>query len=510
MERQVLLVDGIHRLYEHTMKLPILKGSYRPVGYVKVIEGLFLPAILKQGDNIVITRNEDTVDEDSLILLGKILEHTSSPDYFASSVWLDVSYPYVMLVPGRRGTGKSYTLGVLVEGLALSKDQSIITTKKTKQTVVVIDTLGQFWQMKHLPKNSDEESKRQINLLRSWGLEPLGIPQVQVYVPQGKRVDPEWLEFQLIFSEIELEELAGALNLDVYQDRMGQLLNHVFHRVREEGYKKARIDDYSGEVKVIAEVPPRMDYEIQDFTDCIDSDITIISPLTGYHIQTRRALRSQLLNMQRWKIFAKRGTMISEIYKKGYLTVINLEGVSEDLRNLIVGVLVRKIFQAREITRRKEKIRETGGDIELTSEDVPIGWLVIDEAHEYCPSEGTTASKSILIKLAKEGRSLGLGLIMATQQPSALSQKMSSQCELIISHALAFMTDIRALVDRLVNRTVQEYQGRSETEKYSFEDQIRLLKPGIAMVSAIGISRVFLMVIRPRLTNHGGKVPKME
>jgi DNA helicase HerA-like ATPase len=490
------------------MPLPVLKGKYRPAQYVKVKERLLLPSKLKRGDNFIITRNEDRLDENSLILLGKVLEHTSSPDYFALNVWLDVSYPYVMLIPGRRGTGKSYTLGVLAEGLSLSREESNITTKKTKQTVVIIDTLGQFWQMKYAPKDGDEEEQKQLELLNAWGLEPHGIQHIQVYVPYGKKVNPEWREFQIEFSEIELEELAGALNLDVYQDRMGQLLNHVFNRVREEGYTKTRIDENTGELKVFGKVLPKTDYGIQDFIDCIDTDIDIISQQTGYHIQTRRALRSRLHDMQRWKIFFKEGTRISEIYKKGYLTVVNLEGVGEDFRNLVVGVLARKIFQARETTRRKEKIGEISGTSSLTSEDVPPGWLIIDEAHEYCPSIGTTASRNILIKFAKEGRSLGLGLIMATQQPYALSQKISSQCELVISHALAFMTDIRALVDRLVNRMVQEYQRRTET--YSFEEQIRLLKPGTAILSTMGVSRIFLVIIRPRLTIHGGKVPKME
>jgi len=489
------------------LSLPVLKGKYRPSEYIKVREKLVIPTKLKRAGNIIIARDEKKVAENSLILIGKILEH-SSPDYFASNVWLDVSYPYVVLIPGRRGTGKSYTLGVLAEGLALSKKETKITTKRTKHTVVLIDTLGQFWQMKYEPKGRDEEEKRQLELLRSWGLVPHGIRNIQVYVPYGRKLVPEWKEFTIKFSEVEIEELAGSLNLDIYQDRMGQLLNHIYHRVREEGYSKARINEYSGELERIGKVPPKTDYEIQDFIDCIDSDIEIISPQTGYHLQTRRALRSRLADMKRWKIFSKEGTSITEIYKKGYLTIVNLEGVSEDFRNLVVGVLVRKIFRAREDTRRKEKRAEIEGNIDLSSEYVPPGWLIIDEAHEYCPSAGTTASKNVLIKFAKEGRSLGLGLIMATQQPSALSQKISSQCELIISHALAFMSDIRALIDRLVNRMVQEYQSR--TDKHSFEEQIRLLKPGTAIVSTMGLSRIFLVVIRPRLTVHGGKVPKTE
>ena len=490
-----------------SLTLPSLRGKYRPTQYIKVREKLVIPPGLKQGDNIIITRDESDVAEKSLILLGKVLEH-SSPDYFASNVWLDVSYPYVVLVPGRRGTGKSYTLGVLAEGLSLSEQETNITTKKTKQTVVIIDTLGQFWQMRYGVGRRDEEEKNQLKLLETWGLKPRGIQNIQVYVPYGKKIVPEWREFQIKFSEIELEELAGSLNLDIYQDRMGQLLNHVYHRVKEEGYSKARIDEYTGELKIVREVAPKVAFEIQDFIDCIDTDIDVISPQTGYHVQTRRAIRSRLVDMKRWKIFSKKGTSITAIYRKGYLTVVNLEGVGEDFRNLVVGVLVREIFQAREETRRREKLGEINESVSTTADSVPPGWIIVDEAHEYCPSVGTTASKNILIKFAKEGRSLGLGLIMATQQPSALSQMISSQCELVISHALAFMSDIRALIDRLVNRIVQEYHGRSET--YSFEEQVRLLKPGTAIVSTLGVSRIFLMVIRPRLTIHGGKVPRTE
>ena len=489
------------------MSLPSLKGKYRPVQYIKVKDRLVLPPELISPDNIVITRNENTFDKDSLILLGKVLEHTSAPDFFASNVWLDISYPYVMLIPGRRGTGKSYTLGVIAEGLCFSKEETKATTKNTNHTAVIIDTLGQFWQMKHFPIGRNEDEKKQLDLLDAWGLKPQGIKNLQVFVPYGKKADPEWLEFQIRFSEIEPEEFAGALNLDLFNDVMGQLLNHLFHKVTEEGYRKARIDEYTGELQIVGEVPPKKEYEIKDFIDCIETDLDIISPQTGFHMQTRRALRSRLMDMQRWKVFSKNGTNIREIYKKSYLTVINLEGTSEELRNLLVGVLVRKIFQAREKTRTAEKFIEIDRDSCLPSEYVPPGWVIIDEAHEYCPNSGNTASKKMLIKFAKEGRSLGLGLIMATQQPSALSTQISSQSELVISHALAFMSDIKALEDRLVNRIVQEYTRRLET--YSFEEQIRLMKPGTAVLSTMGVSRIFLVDVRPRMTIHGGKVPKM-
>jgi hypothetical protein len=102
---------------------------------------------------------------------------------------------------------------------------------------------------------------------------------------------------------------------------------------------------------------------------------------------------------------------------------------------------------------------------------------------------------------------MGLGLIMATQQPSALSEKISSQTEILISHALAFANDIQSLENRLVNKKVEVFQGKNES--HSFEDQIRLISPGTAFVSMVNVSSVFLLILRPRLTMHGGKAPKM-
>jgi len=490
------------------MPLPNFDSRYRPTQYIKVNQKLALPSGFRKGKNIILSREIEKINEDSLIYIGKVLEHTSPPDIFSFDVWLDIDYPYVILIPGRRGTGKSYTLGVFAEGLAFSKNETNITTKNAKHTVVIIDTLGQFWQMGHKPLGNNDEEIKQISLLKEWGLDPKEIANIQVYVPYGRKSREDWMEFQIKFNEVNLEEIAGALNLDIYQDRMGQLLNHVYHRVREEGYLKGEINEITGEIRRTVKLKPKDEYDIDDFIECIDTDIDILSPHTGFQIQTRRALKSRLLDMKRWKIFSNEGTNIQEIYKKNYLTILNLEGVGEDYRNLIVGVLIRKIFQARERARRKEKIFEINKSIDLAIEDISPGWLIIDEAHEYCPNIGITASKNVLIKYAKEGRSLGLGLIMATQQPSALASQISSQAEIVISHALAFMTDIRALNDRLVNRIVQEYQGRTDT--HSFEDQLRLLKPGSAVVSVLLVPRIFLMEIRPRLTVHGGIVSKME
>jgi hypothetical protein len=487
-----------------------ITGKFSPPLYIKSTKELLIDPRAVQGRNIIICQSEEKIDKDSLIFLGKILEHTPVVDYFGYNVWLDVSYPYVIMVPGRRGTGKSYTLGIMAEGLALTKHKSPVTTKSKSHSVVIIDTLGQFWQMKYKPTSKDEEGERQISLLKSWGLEPLSLDNVQVFVPRGNKLVDDWKELSINFSEVEVSDLSGLLDVDLYQDRMGQLLLHVYTKTKEEGYYSAIISEQTGEPIKKEFVPPKTNIDIDSLIKCIDSDYDVLSKASGFEVQTRRALKSRLMAMRKWKVFTEKGTPISEICREGMVSVINLEGVDQDLRNLIVAVLVRKIFQAREITRKMEKISEVRQEPipKDANTRIPPVWLIIDEAHEFCPATGRTAAKEPLIRFAKEGRSLGLGLIMATQQPSALSPKISSQVEMIIGHALAFSRDIEAFEDRLVNIKVDEYQG-GKGRTLSFAEQIRLLPPGTAIVSAMNVSSTFIMVLRPRVTLHGGKAPKM-
>ena len=485
-----------------------LRSRFVPAQYVKVTKRLSIDRRAIQGKNIIICQSEEKIDKNSLIFLGRVLEHTPVTDYFGFNVWLDVSYPYVILVPGRRGTGKSYTLGIFAEGLSLTKETTPVTTKTKGHCIIMIDTLGQFWQMKYKPNSADDEGKRQLSILATWGLEPSSVNNIQVFTPKGKKIVKGWKELSLKFSEVEVAEMAGLLDVDLYQDRMGQLLLHIYTKVREEGYVSARLSGKSSEPLKEEFIQPAEDFDIDSLIKCIDSDFEILSRSIGFEIQTRRALRSRLMVMRKWKIFSKKGTPISDICREGIATVVNLEGVDQDLRNLIVAVLTRKIFQAREATRRREKLSETG---QVSTSGGPIRippvWLIIDEAHEFCPAVGRTAAKNPLIRFAKEGRSIGLGMIMATQQPSALSQKISSQTEILVGHALAFSRDINAFEDRLVNMKVDEFQGRNRT--LSFAEQIRLVPPGTAFVSAVNVSSIFLMVLRPRLSMHGGKAPRM-
>ena len=62
--------------------------------------------------------------------------------------------------------------------------------------------------------------------------------------------------------------------------------------------------------------------------------------------------------------------------------------------------------------------------------------LVIDEAHNVCPSKPTdpleVAASERLIQIANEGRKYGIWLLLCTQRPSRIHEGVLSQCDNLV------------------------------------------------------------------------------
>src|SRR3989344_9510001 len=96
-------------------------------------------------------------------------QHTS----LSNRILMDIARSHVILVAGKRGSGKSYSLGVIAESLS---DLPSETGKNIAS--LIFDTMGIFWTMKY--KNEKDSS-----LLKSWNLESKELP-IKVFVPLGK------------------------------------------------------------------------------------------------------------------------------------------------------------------------------------------------------------------------------------------------------------------------------------------------------------------------------------
>ena len=106
------------------------------------------------------------------------------------------------------------------------------------------------------------------------------------------------------------------------------------------------------------------------------------------------------------------------------ISIIDVSGVPSDITSTVVAVLSRLVFDYA-IWSRNEPQR-------------PI-LLVCEEAHRYIPSDRVSKSsavRSILERIAKEGRKYGVSLGLITQRPSDLAEGVLSQCGTIISMRL--------------------------------------------------------------------------
>src|ERR1039457_5475835 len=171
----------------------------------------------------------------SWVYLGRLAEAGPLTD-----VRFDTDLAHVVALFGKRGSGKSYTLGTLLEGLCTSKPTSTIGENSGKSAILLFDTLGVFQWMSILLQEDSQKAvlKEQFALRRGWSIkaEPLN---VAIWIPKGTRTPgtpADHREFSINCSDFAAEDWGYLLGLDIYQDRMGQLLNDAFIKVTAEGW----------------------------------------------------------------------------------------------------------------------------------------------------------------------------------------------------------------------------------------------------------------------------------
>jgi len=128
--------------------------------------------------------------------------------------------------------------------------------------------------------------------------------------------------------------------------------------------------------------------------------------------------------------------------------------------------------------------------------------VVIDEAQNALPSERRTTATDMLIKFVREGRNYGLSFMVATQQPTALDQRILSQVDTLIAHRLTVQTDIDYVRRNLKSNLPEEVVYANS--KLSFDELMRSLDVGQALVSNTEAERSFIVDVRPRVSVHGG------
>jgi len=424
--------------------------------------------------DIIIGRDESDKKrfaEKGLIYLGKGYVTMGNYTSLSNLIWMDVARSHVVLIAGKRGSGKSYSIGVMAEELA-----DLPQEVRKNIAGLIFDTMGIFWTMKY--KNEKEKE-----LLSEWKLKSKNLP-VKIWVPYGyfeeyeKRQLPIDRKFALKASELDIEDWLLTFGLGII-DPVSILVEKVISGLKEQE-KDYGIEEILQEIKKAEE----------------KEDIK----------KAATALFEAALS---WKIFSRsgeKGTAINELIEAGKTSVLDLSVYSSvsafNVRALVIGLISRKLFNERMLARKKEEIQAVQHGIDYLSfkqeREMPLIWLFLDEAHEFLPQEGKTPATDALIQLLREGRQPGISLVLATQQPGAIHRDVMTQSDIVISHRVTAKADIEAL-----NNIMQTYLLASIKQQL---DELPNLK-GSAIILDDNSERIYPMRIRPRFTWHGGEAP---
>jgi hypothetical protein len=196
-------------------------------------------------------------------------------------------------------------------------------------------------------------------------------------------------------------------------------------------------------------------------------------------------------------VFGTEGLNIEEMIRPGQITIIDVSHMRAteawSVRNLIVAILARKIYINRVIARKEEEIAMLTG--EKIEKKFPMVWLIIDEAHNFCPADFRTVSSDPLLLIARQGREPGISLVVITQMPGKIHQDILSQCDLVISHRLTSRVDLQAL-----HAVMQTYMAE-DIWKY-INSLPRWV--GTAIILDDNLEKIFTINIRPKMSHHAG------
>lgn len=392
--------------------------------------------------------------------IGKHIVGKGEDTHLTIKVLLDLLRPHIVLICGKRGSGKSFTAGVIAEEIALLPKEF-----RKNLAVVMIDTMGIFWSMK-------KPNEQQLDLLKEWKLEPRGFSNIKVFVPFQQKEEfektgiPIDAGISILPHEFSADEWRVAFNLSATEPT-GIALEKNVNELLETKQK----------------------FSIEDLIIKIRDDK-----------ETSKEVKSALGNMlsvaTQWGVFGEQGIDINEIVQPGQISIIDVSHLRAteawSVRNFLVAIIARKIYHYRLLARKGEEIAKVEG-VEREKK-YPMVWLIIDEAHNFCGTE-PSVSLNPLLTIAKQGREPGISLVVITQMPNKIHQDVLSQCDLVFSHRLTSKVDLDAL------HTIMQTYMKEEIWKY-----INQLPrwPGAAIILDDNLEKVFSVQIRPRLGHHAG------
>lgn len=422
-------------------------------------------------------------DENTSINIGNLIGYDKGSNIVP--VYLDVNKLVTehLAVLAMTGSGKSYTVGRIIERLVAEMNG----------TVVVFDVHGEYGKAFekgeiHFNNNldfiEDEKEKKSIQRIQEQFLKLIKAGGgIKVYTPQMDSFDYKYSaknhHLALQFDRFDMDDLSSILpDLTEAQERVLDVA------IR---YWKAKYNN-----------PPR---DIQDLTYLL-SDEQGLEELKNWDNLTEgeaKALNNRsaaVASMKLTRVINEAKSFYTraigeptDIYKMvgekgnnvGRLVIIDLQGLSDDAKQIITALISSEIMRA--ASDKKRQIRPC--------------FLVYEEGHNFAPAGIPSISKKIIKKIAAEGRKFGTGFAIISQRPSKLDPDVTSQCNTIITMRLKNPDD-----QRFIAKT-------SDMFSTSDIEELPSLSTGEALINGRSIPAPLLVKIGTKALIHGGESPEV-
>ena len=330
---------------------------------------------------------------------------------------------------GQTGSGKSYTTGVLIEEL-YEKGASI----------VIIDPHADYVRM-----NKDKEGTEIIHRF--------AVFRNAMSISRFDDIDTEPLTVSP--ADMTGDEVADILGIPPNGSRMIGLISVIMDSLEGERFT---YEDLKDKIRDMANktIKPPGTYKVDD----------ALNVLRYMKLAEKRGMTG---------VFSAETTPLDKIIKPQHISVLDLSGLRSEIQETIANIFLTKLYENN--TRDKDSM--------------PV-FVVIEEAHTFVPGIIGAKSKSIIKKIAGEGRKFGVLLTLITQRPHKIDQDALSQANSYIVMRLNNSEDIGAV------------KKAAETLGEDLSVLLPHLNPGEAVIVGPVVNVPAIVKIKERKTQEGG------
>lgn len=386
-----------------------------------------------------------------------------------------------MAVLAMTGSGKSYTVGRIIERLVAINNG----------TVVVFDPHGEYGRAlakgelhfsSDLGDCEDKRDQEALPQIRST-FERLQIAGagIQVFTPQHESFKHKYASknqpLALQFDHFEMDDVSEILpGLTEPQQRVLDVAIRYWRYVDiTEPRDINRLRYFLGD---------GID-EVREWDDLSDAES---KALNGRSAAVASMKLSRVLN-EAQSFYSATMNAPTDIYKmvgrptnhQGRLVVIDLQGLSDTAKQVVCALLSSEILKA--ASSKTDPLRPC--------------FLVYEEGHNFAPAGGHAVSHRIIKKIAGEGRKFGVGFGIVSQRPSKLDADVTSQCNTLITMRLKNPDDQRFIAKA------------SDMVSKADLDELPSLSTGEALVCGRSIPAPLLVKVGTKALIHGGESPEV-